>query len=174
MVGRDYVSAQPEGRHEFCIITVARAAAADHSFLSYFMTKKCVREDRMFYLFDADIIISDNLRCIHSILQGFILRTLIDMCFYYSTGNGTCDNPTSPENGNVELNACRRGAMFSCMTNYKLIGEAEVTCDDNGAWSANFPVCELDDGDTDNDTDKGTSDNDTGDKNTSGTGGSNG
>ena len=55
---------------------------------------------------------------------------------------GNCEDPTSPPNGNVEVNECKRVARFSCMTDYTLAGEANVTCDDSGSWTADFPTCE--------------------------------
>ena len=54
-----------------------------------------------------------------------------------------CPNLTAPDNGQVVVNGMSPGdtATYSCNTGFELEGVDTVTCEDDGVWSAEPPVC---------------------------------
>ncbi|GFY56490.1 sushi, von Willebrand factor type A, EGF and pentraxin domain-containing protein 1 [Trichonephila inaurata madagascariensis] len=59
-----------------------------------------------------------------------------------------CHNPPSIKHGNVTVtvNTTVPGttAEYVCENNFKLIGEAVISCDSTGFWTSKPPTCELD------------------------------
>ena len=55
----------------------------------------------------------------------------------------TCPDLTAPANGQVVVNGMTPGdtATYSCDMGFELVGVDTVTCEDNGAWSSEPPVC---------------------------------
>ena len=58
------------------------------------------------------------------------------------------DNPEEPTNGRLET-IVRRGyyefedvVSFECIPGYDLIGDNTITCQSDGQWSADEPICQ--------------------------------
>ena len=54
-----------------------------------------------------------------------------------------CSILTDPTNGAVSLtgNTYRDTAMFTCHSGYELVGTVTLTCEGDGSWSDEPPVC---------------------------------
>ena len=56
----------------------------------------------------------------------------------------TCEELSNPENGTVSLPTERivdSIATYTCNDSFELVGDASVTCQLNGTWSAEEPTC---------------------------------
>ena len=56
-----------------------------------------------------------------------------------------CGNLTDPVNGSVTLTAgttFRQTAIYSCNTDYNLVGNSSRTCQATGEWSGSAPTCQ--------------------------------
>ena len=62
------------------------------------------------------------------------------LCFFSEI---VCPGLDDPANGEVTVNGVTPGdtATYSCNTGYNLVGAETVTCGDDGAWSADPPMC---------------------------------
>ena len=56
----------------------------------------------------------------------------------------TCDDLSDPDNGAVDQPSSAVGsiATYVCNDDYLLVGSDTRTCQDNGEWSGEEPVCE--------------------------------
>ena len=56
-----------------------------------------------------------------------------------------CPALTSPANGRVSVPSrlVNRGASYSCLSGYSLIGTPTRTCQSSGSWSGQQPRCKL-------------------------------
>ena len=63
--------------------------------------------------------------------------------YTFSLGPTMCPDLTAPDNGQVVMNGTSPGdtAMYSCNMDFDLEGVDTVTCEDDGVWSAQPPVC---------------------------------
>ena len=57
----------------------------------------------------------------------------------------TCEDLQDPSNGRVELSGNTPGstAEYSCNSGYRLVGTQSRTCQDDGFWSDEEPICEC-------------------------------
>ena len=65
------------------------------------------------------------------------------MCFFLAAVN--CGNLIDPANGQVDHTAgttVGQTATYSCNTGYNLVGDSTRTCQAEGDWSGNAPICE--------------------------------
>ena len=54
-----------------------------------------------------------------------------------------CPKLTDPTNGNVQVSGLRPGskAVYKCNVGHVLVGVDTRTCQNNGKWSAQAPIC---------------------------------
>ena len=55
-----------------------------------------------------------------------------------------CPTLSNPSNGRVDQQGNRPGdrATYVCNSGYELVGNTVRTCQNNGQWSGNKPICE--------------------------------
>ena len=72
-------------------------------------------------------------------------------CFFFGSGNYThllytlaqCPILDDLANGTLALTGISVGdtAHYTCLPDYELVGANNLTCGDDGQWSADLPVC---------------------------------
>ena len=65
---------------------------------------------------------------------------------FYPVCRLDCGTLTSPDNGSLDqISGTTYGqtAVYTCTTGYDLFGTDQVTCMENGQWSADPPVCQI-------------------------------
>ena len=69
-----------------------------------------------------------------------VIFTAVDVCVV-----SDCEIPLNITNGKVNYTdtICNATVTYRCEKGYRLIGDNAITCDVNGAWFGNIPVCEI-------------------------------
>ena len=79
--------------------------------------------------------------CIELSMNGYFTSRV----FFFCLGDRLCNEPTPPENGNMEGNEFWEGksVTYKCNEGYELQGPTARVCNEMGEWAGEEPSCKL-------------------------------